>query len=475
MKFNSVARSLIVVFSIVGSFTGCREQQIKQPAVAGAFYPSDARVLRETVDSYLAAAEPKPVEGRLIALLSPHAGYQFSGSVAAYTYKQLRGRDITTVLLIGPSHHVGFNGASVYTKGAMRTPLGDVAIDEALARSILKEDADVVSLPEAFEKEHSLEVQLPFLQRTLKDFRVVPILIGNLTPKCFSYLTSKLTEILARNEKAIIITSTDLSHYHDYDTAVRMDHKAIESVERLSVDILERNLKSGDCEMCGAYPVMVTLGTARNLGANNGVLLRYANSGDTAGDKSRVVGYAAFGLYRSPLSQEDKARLLSLARQTITEYVSKGYVPDIEVHDHRLLANAATFVTIKRHGYLRGCIGNMQPIMPLYRSVIMNAVSASSKDNRFQPMVKEELADMVVEVSILSPFEPLRNIDDIVIGKHGLYLVLGQNSSVFLPEVPVEQGWDLKTYLDNLALKAGLPREAWKDARLYTFTADVIK
>lgn len=459
---------------LLTAVAGCTEA-VKEPAVAGSFYPADGRALKETVERFLMLADGRPVDGRLIALISPHAGYQFSGHVAAYNYKQLKGKEINTVILLGPSHHKAFNGASVYALGSMKTPLGKIKIDEKIAGALIDEKAGVTFYAEAFEKEHSIEVQLPFLQSVLKDFKIVPVLIGAPTKESFEHLIKKLTETLRGNDKAVIIASTDLSHYHDYITAVKMDSRVIEAIERISLEEVENYLMTGECEMCGSYPVMLVMAVAKGLGANNSVLFKYANSGDVTGDKDRVVGYAAIGLYVSPLTRDEKTFLLSLAKNTISDYVTRGVIPDIVMKNPKLTANAATFVTINRNGDLRGCIGNIRPVMPLYKSVIMNAVAASSKDHRFQPMGREELGDMEVEVTILSPLEPLKDIKDIEIGKHGLYLIKGENNSVFLPQVPKEFGWDLNTYLEKLSLKAGLTKDAWMDAQLFTFQGEIIK
>jgi AmmeMemoRadiSam system protein A len=223
--------------------------------------------------------------------------------------------------------------------------------------------------------------------------------------------------------------------------------------------------------------VLVTMMVGRNLGATNGVLYKYANSGDVTGDRSRVVGYAAMGLYKSPLTEEQKRELLALARKTVVDHVSGRKTPEPDQKDPRLSANGATFVTINRNHMLRGCIGNIQPVMPLSRSVISNAVAASSRDPRFPPMRPEELKDMEVEVTILSPLERTDDAQQIRVGTHGVYLEKAGRSAVFLPQVPVEQGWDLKTYLEQLCIKAGLPGDAWKDkdARLSVFTADIVK
>jgi MEMO1 family protein len=473
-----IALLMLGVLAAAASVLFASRETVKEPAVAGIFYPADRDELARVVDGYLANVAAVPASGRLIALISPHAGYPYSGQVAAYSYRHITERPVDTVILIGPSHFSSFAGASVYAEGSMRTPLGSVKINEKLARSLLNEKEDVTFYRDAFAKEHSLEVQLPFLQRTLKDFTVVPILVGAPTQASLSHLLDRLTAVMRKNDRTIIVASTDLSHDHDSPAAVGKDRKTIDAVSRMSVEDLQGLLASNQGEACGGYPVLLTLMVSRNLGATNGVLYRYANSGDVTGDKARVVGYAAMGLYKSPLSEQQKQELLALARKTVRDYVKhKKNNPEPEMKDTRLLANGATFVTINRQHRLRGCIGNIQPVMPIYRSVIRNAVAASSQDPRFPPMAPEELADMDVEVTVLSPMEQLDDVKNILIGTHGLYLIKGQQSSVFLPQVPVEQGWDLSTYLEQLCFKAGLPKDAWKDtsARLFIFSADIIK
>ncbi len=465
----------LLLLLLAGLLAFSSHGNVKEPAVAGSFYPADRKVLADTVNSFLARAESGKTGGDLIALIAPHAGYPFSGQVAAYSYNQLKDRKIDTVIIIGPAHYAAFSGASVYAEGSMRTPLGDVRINKSIARSLLNEKAQVISSPAAFEKEHSLEVQLPFLQSVLKKFKIVPILISQPTGASFNHLTVMLSSIIRKNPNVLMIASTDLSHYHDRLTAAKMDHKVIDALTRMSLDDLERYLSAREGEMCGAYPVLLTMAVARNLGATLGVLYRYADSGDVTGDRSSVVGYASAGLYKAGLSGEERRELLDLAKRTIESYVQRGKTPPYTPADARLLANGAAFVTINRKGMLRGCIGNIQPVMPLYQAVQRNAVYACSRDQRFLPVNKDELKDLDVEVTVLSPLEQLDDIRKIRIGTHGLYLVKGMNAGILLPQVAEEYKWDVHTFLQQVSMKAGLPAEAWKDAQLYSFTADIIK
>ncbi len=466
-RFFALLAALLILYPIASL------ADIKQPAVAGSFYPADKALLTKTVDSLLAGVNDKRGEGRLVALIAPHAGYRYSGGIAAYTYDHLKERDIKTVILIGPSHREPFRGVSVYTGEGMMTPLGVMKVDTKLAASLINKESEVNYIPKAFSKEHSLEVQLPFLQRINKDIKVVPILIGTPTRGSFQYLTKRLTEILSRDESIIMIASTDFSHYHDYNTAVSMDLKTIDAIERISISDAERLLTSGQGEMCGGYPVLYTMQVARNLGATNAVLYKYANSGDVTDNKDRVVGYAAMGFYKTFLSEKEKKTLLELAEATVSSYVSQGRRPPAVTDIKRLKSSGATFVTVRKHGRLRGCIGNIMPTMPLYDSVISNAVSAVSKDRRFKPVTKDELDELEVEVTVLSPLELVKDVNAIEIGKHGLRIVKDGRSGILLPQVPLEFGWDRLTFLKQVSKKAGLPPEAWKDAELYWFTAEV--
>ena len=474
LKPFTVYRLLFIVLCLllIAAPLGC-QAETKDPAVAGTFYPADKKSLQNSVKGFLSNAEKIPTNGHLLALISPHAGYIYSGQIAAFGYKQIQGSDIKKVILIGPSHHSGFKGVSVYTKGSFRTPLGEVKINERLAQDLLNEFIDIKFYPEAFEKEHSLEVQLPFLQTVLKDFTIVPILIGSPSKQAFEHLISKMTELL--NEKTLLIASTDLSHYHYFSTAKEMDSKVIAAIERLSASDTLDLLRIGTSELCGGFPVIIVMEAARRSGANLGVVFKYANSGDVTGDKERVVGYASIGLYKSPFTEEEKKELLVLAQNVITGYVTNRKAPEVEIKNPKYKTDGAVFVTIKEKGSLRGCIGHIQAVMPLYQSIIKNAVAACSSEPRFPPMKKDELKDMDIEISILSPFASLKDVKDIQVGKHGLYIMKGIQSGLLLPQVATEFGWNRDEFLEHLCMKAGLPKDAWKDAELYTFTAEILR
>ena len=447
---------------------------VKEPAMAGSFYSVDPAVLRKEIDGWLAAAAGSRREERPVAVVVPHAGHVFSGSVAAYSFTQLRDRDIRTIYLIGPAHRAPLSGVAIYPDGGWRSPLGVVPIDSGKARALLDEGSGIVARPEPFSQEHSLEVQLPFLQRVLGKFTLVPILVGSPTPDSYAIITARLATALRSDPHAILVISTDLSHYHDRSTASRLDGRVTDALTRMAGIELERLLGRGDAEACGGWPVLIGIAAARGAGATTGSVYRYADSGTVSGDTSKVVGYAAAGFYRTPLTPLRKAALVTLAQTSLAAAVTGNPPPSPPATDPLLRADGAAFVTLTTpDGHLRGCIGHIIPRTSLAKSVIDNAAAAALHDRRFPPVTATELSGLLVEVTVLSPLEPVTDPAEIIVGTHGVYLELGQAGSVFLPQVPVEQKWDRKTYLEQLALKAGLPPDAWKKARLSRFTAEV--
>jgi hypothetical protein len=350
-----------------------------------------------------------------------------------------------------------------------------VPIDEQLAAGLIDNAAGVTDDSRPFAGEHSLEVQLPFLQRVLGDFAIIPILVGNPTPATVASLSARLAGLLRTEPGTVLVCSTDLSHYHDAATAHAKDHLVIDAVKRMAMGELETVLRNGKGEACGGWPLLLTMAAARGAGATNGVRYRYADSGESGGDRSRVVGYAAMGLYRTPLTAARGQELLRIARQTVTEQVNKRPLPELTCGDPRLAADGAAFVTLKgKNGELRGCIGAIQPVEALCQSVRNNALAAASRDYRFPPVRADELAELDLEITVLSPLEPVAALQEIRLGTHGVYLQAKGTSSVFLPQVAPEQGWDLTTTLQQLARKAGLPADGWRNGQLYRFTAEIV-
>ena len=461
--------------------------EVRRPAVSGMFYPGDAFTLKNEVDEFLQRSEKETIDGKLIALIAPHAGYQYSGQVAAFAYKQLEGKKIDTVILIGPSHRTRFSGVSVGNYGYYQTPLGKVAVDTKLAERMMEGNKLIGFYPPAHQQEHCLEVQLPFLQRTLTKFKMLPLVIGSPTLET----CRELSQVLLKETKGkniLLIASTDMSHYHSYDEACRIDNVTIKELQKLNPQSLHHKIAARECELCGAGAVIATLLYTQAKGGDEVKILKHANSGDTCGDKQRVVGYLSAAIFarkgrkkmvgenKGVLNEKQKKRLLDIARRTIDEYITSGKKLDFTEDDSLLLKNMGAFVTIHKQGSLRGCIGNIIGQQPLYLTVRDMAIQSATADPRFPPVAPDELKDIDIEISVLSEPKKVENTDEIKMGVHGVIVKKGYSSGVYLPQVARETGWTKEEFLSNLcAGKAGLSPEAWKDkdTELYSFTAQV--
>ncbi len=468
------------------------KKDIRRPAVAGAFYPGNRLLLQRQVDGFLAKAKKVELEGELIALISPHAGYIYSGPVAAYSYKQLERKDFDTVILIGPSHHIGFAGASIYNQGPYQTPLGLVEVDIDLANKIIAQDKSIGYIPQAHIREHSLEVQLPFLQRTLKDFKIVPILISDSSVKNCQILADAIFKSI-KGKKVLIVASTDLSHYQPYKEACQLDKVTLDAIVTLNP---EEVAKKGD--MCGKAAVLTTIILAKRLRADKAIILKYLNSGDTAGPKDGVVGYGAVAIFgeaknkvlpagqvlilkkgekkmKGVYSKEEREELLKIARDSIKSFLTTRKPPRIETENPKLNQKRGVFVTLRRGEALRGCIGFIEPIFSLYHAISECAISAATKDIRFPPVTEGELPKITIEISVLSPTKRIVSVDEIKMGTHGVIVKKGLHHGVFLPQVATETGWSKEEFLSQLCSgKAGLPPHAWKDkdTEIYIFTVE---
>ena len=465
-------------------------KKVRESVIAGSWYPGDPDRLTKDIKGYLKQVPEHTIGGEIIALISPHAGYMYSGQVAAHAYKLLEGKKYDIVVIVAPSHRAYFKGASVYPTGGYRTPLGIVPIAEEITDALMKKSPLIDAIPQAHAQEHSLEIQLPFLQVVLKDFRLVPIVMGEQDLRICNELSAVIADVI-KGKNALVIASTDLSHFHTYDEAVALDRKFLQQVDAFDHEGLDKALRAGECEACGAGPVVAVMLAAQALGANKSEVLNYANSGDVTGDHSRVVGYMAAVLYRNPgsqkahteekvgvdlgLSEEEKKTLHEIAHTVIWNKASGKEVPEFKITSERLQELRGAFVTINKKGALRGCIGHIKGVKPLYRSVEEMAAAAAFQDPRFSPVTEKELKDLDIEISVLTPFKQITDVSEIEVGKHGIYMERGFYSGLLLPQVATEYGWDRNTFLEHTCRKAGLPPDAWKekDTKIYIFSADI--
>ncbi len=472
---------MAAVCAAVGCAAGGK---VREPAVAGSFYPADAGELAKMADGFLAQAAPPPVND-VVALVAPHAGYQYSGPVAAYSYALLKGRKVERVVVIAPSHVESFGFSSVYDGSAYATPLGEIPVDQVfaakLAAALKTKPSGRGHTVSGQRGEHSIEVQLPFLQRVAGNFKLVPLVMGDQSYEACRALGRALASLI-RGPETIIVASSDLSHYHPYDVATKTDHKTLLAIEEWDYLSLSRNLERQVWEACGGGPIIAAMIAAEKLGARKATLLKYANSGDTSGVKSQVVGYGAMAFSKMggagdagfSLNEEEKKELLSLAMRSVESVVKNRKMYDYQVAGSAALTQErGAFVTLKRNGQLRGCIGYPSPTKPLPLTVRDVAAYAAVRDSRFPPVTTGELGELEYEISVLSPLHRVLSIDEIQVGRDGLVIKKGESEGLLLPQVATEQHWDRMKFLENLCFKAGLPAGAWKDADtdLFAFTA----
>jgi len=464
--------------------TGEPMNNIRKPAVAGMFYPGDRKTLETEVKDYINKAKPEEIAGRITGIVAPHAGYVFSGPVAGYAYKLITGKKYETVVVISPSHQDFFRGCSVFDGDGYETPIGIIKVDKETAKSIANKVENIYLSSKGHHirgvGEHSLEVQLPFLQVALGDFQIVPIVIGDQTEENCRALGNVLGEVL-KDKNALIVASSDLSHYHSYEKAQKIDQEAVDCFEKGD---LKNILK---CEACGSGPIYAMLLASQKMGANKNKILKYATSGDVPeGEKGRVVGYMSGVSYEDnkkksgsevgfDLTMEEKKELLALARATISDHLEGKELADYKPKHEIMSKKCGAFVTLHKEGELRGCIGQIVPMDMLYKTIQNMAVAAAFEDPRFNVLTKSEYPSIDLEISVLSPFEKIKNIGEIEVGKHGLMISKNMYHGLLLPQVATEYGWDLETLLKHLCRKAGLGDNAYKEPgiEILKFTAIV--
>lgn len=446
-------------------------ERVKLPNVAGMFYPGDGDALRREVDAHLERARtggPAPK-----ALIAPHAGYRYSGPIAASAYARLklRSHEIRRVVLLGPAHYHPVRGVAASASDSFETPLGNVPVDVPSVERAL-EHPFVHRLDAAFEREHSLEVHLPFLIRVLPRFTVVPLLVGTATP---AEIDALLEALWGGPETAIVISS-DLSHYLDYETARRLDAKTSEAIVELRLDDV------GYEQACGRHAVNGLLHLAKRRGLVASAL-DVRNSGDTSGSRDQVVGYGAYAFFEpaaNALDPDERRRLLGIAARSIRHGLEHGKPCDVDLDDlsPALTERRATFVTLESNRRLRGCIGSLEATHPLAQDVAHNAHAAAFDDPRFPPVEENEIQGLGIKISVLSPPAPMHVMSeaDLVAqlrpGVDGLIIRDGEKRATFLPSV-WEKVPEPAGFVRALARKAGWPEGHWSaTVRAWRYTTE---
>ena len=461
----------------------------RQPAVAGQFYPGEKDELMAALSELFAKAQAKKVKD-IAAIISPHAGYIFSGEVAASSYNQVDfSRNFDRVFILASSHRVYFEGASIYNTGNYLTPLGVVKVDNEITEILFNDNSYFSYVPEAHHSEHSIEVQLPFLQFIMGDkLKIVPIVLGTQSPNVVKTIAESLKPYFTENN--LFVISSDFSHYPSYEHANFYDQKTADAIAANSSSLFLQAINDKDDDnvdglstrACGWSALLTLLYLTENNPAYTYENILYLNSGDTPfGDKDRVVGYHSIVVKRGKindtgfnLSDNDKTDLLQIARSTIVDITLTGkpaIINDLGFSEN-IKKNCGAFVTLNKQHQLRGCIGRFTADEPLYKIVQDMAVAAATQDTRFLPVAINELDEIDIEISVLSPMKKIKSIEEIELGRHGIYIKKGYRSGTFLPQVATETGWSLDEFLGHCSQdKAGLGWDGWKEAEIYIYEA----
>jgi hypothetical protein len=497
----------------------CAGDRVRESALAGTWYAADPGHLQSQVDGFLAPAQVRALDGRVRALIAPHAGYSYSGPAAGELFSLVKGQSYRRVLVLAPSHHGRFHGLSIAEADAYRTPLGEVPIDLEAVQA-LRASPLVGTQASAHVREHSIEIELPLLQRALAPgWRLVPVLVGRLGPEDYQAAADLLRPLA--DDGTLVVVSSDFTHYGQRfgyfpfppDQQVQgriqaLDDGAIDRILAKDADGFLAYQGDTGITICGFRPIGILL---RMLGPGSEVhRVVYATSGALTGDWGSSVSYVGLALTdpqplsgksdsgpppsspsqdsslspqgeggKEPKVSEADLRLLHRLATLALEGAVLGPSParaetvgeTVKALPEQLRAPAGAFVTLKRQGELRGCIGTVEPRAPLYLAVLANGDRAARRDPRFAPVQESELQDMEVEVSVLSPPRPVASWEDVHIGEQGIILSKGERRALFLPEVAAQQGWTIEETLSHLARKAGLPPDAWRDgASLAVFT-----
>ncbi|MCF8369616.1 MAG: AmmeMemoRadiSam system protein B [Bacteroidales bacterium] len=461
----------------------------RQAAVAGQFYAADPIQLKKDLAA-LFAPYRSVNKNKVAAIIAPHAGYVYSGNVATSAYSQVdfsRGYD--NVFILASSHRAYYRGASIYSLGDYITPLGRVEVNQEITRDLIRKHKEFSYVPKAHINEHSIEVQLPFLQYLAGEgLKIVPIVIGTQTATECKKIAQALLPYF--NERNLFVISSDFSHYPacndaqllDSLTAMAVVSNSPESLMQIINDTKNNNIDNLSTRACGWTSLLTLLYLTYDQPEYTYNKILYENSGDKAmGDKTRVVGYHSIAVFRAQnektgfkLNAEEKGQLLKIARNTIEAYLKTGDIPMLNAGDYskNLQTPCGAFVTLKKNHQLRGCIGLFSSEEPLVKVIQHMAIAAATQDSRFPPVTSKELPGLILEISILTPLKQIKDVAEIELGKHGIYIKKGYRTGTFLPQVATETGWGLEEFLGHCARdKAGIGWYGWKEADLFTYEA----
>ena len=462
-------------------------QSIKEADLAGSWYSDNPGILKKEIDNYLKNVRAEPLKGEVIALICPHAGLNYSGNTAAYGFKVLENKKINTVVLVGFSHKIDFDGIAVFSYEGFKTPLGVLTADKKLAKKISSAHKKIFTYPKAFENENSIELILPFIQTAFNNPEVLLLALGRQSWENCEILGEALAGVLKDESNFLIIASTDMSHYLSLSLAEKVDASTVDLISAMNPKDLFSACYGQNC-ICGLGAVVSTMIAAKKIGANRLEVLKRSTSAEISGDKERVVGYLSAAMIKDEIKRKEnqemnellnsrqKKELLKLVRDTIVLYLSEGKIPEREPEDEVFKTVMGIFVTLRRNRQLRGCIGNIIGTKSLYLGAQDMAIAASTQDSRFPPVTKEELKDIYIEISVLSPLKKITNSEEIIMGKHGVLVKDNFRSGVYLPQVATETGWNKEEFMNSLCgRKAQMAPDAWKKGKcdIYIFSAEV--
>ena len=474
------------VLFLVGIVSKNAHADIKVSDLAGGWYEDDKKILSEELDVYLDKADPVKIDNDIIALISPHAGLPFSGPISAYGYKLLKDKKIDTVIVVGFNHAYSHKGIAVSDYDAVSTPLGDIKINKEISKALIDSSENIYADKKAFEAEQSTELQMPFIKKVLPKADMVVLSIGDQSLDNSHILAESLYETLKDKDNYIMVASSDMCHFLEYDENNKVDEFSINYLKKFDPNMFfMASLKNQHRLACGYGAITAVMSAAKKLGANKVKILKHANSGDISSDKSRVVGYLSAAMYenkeevkKSMFTDEQKKKMLKLARNSINSFLTEGKKFEVEESDPLLNEEMGAFVTLHKNGQLRGCIGNITGRGPFYLTVRDMAVNSAVNDPRFANVTADEMDDIHIEISALTPMKKVQDLDDIIIPGHGVLVSDGLRSGVYLPQVATEAGWDKEEFMNSLCgHKAGMATEAWKkgECEIFIFEAEVFE